>query len=153
MLKAFVARRQCLRRNWGWEGHCNRKRKWWWCFWGKERQNMKAECWRNKQWLSRDICNTHRHTHVVGMVAIYVFFVWVLWAPTHEPTYLSLLTSALCEGDIGSPTSIWSTPVQYVLVHVFSCTQFYRNFFSFVSSCSQKTQALLFLVWIICPYI
>lgn len=46
------------------------------------------------------------HTHAVGMVAIPVFFVCVLCAPTHEPTYLSPLTCAMCESDISSPTSI-----------------------------------------------
>lgn len=121
--KAFVARRRCLRRHWGWEGHWNRKRKWWWCCWGGERQNMKAECWRNKQWVSRAICSTHRHTHVVGMVAIYVFFVCVLWAPTHEPTYLSPLTCALWKGDIGSPTSIWAAPVCSMYLYMCSDVQ------------------------------
>lgn len=67
-------------------------------------------------------------THAVGMVAISVFFVCVLCAPTHEPTYLSPLTCVLylCTlRDISSPTSIQSPPPRcalYVSPGICACT-------------------------------
>lgn len=75
-------------------------------------------------------------THAVGMVAISVFFVCVLCAPTHEPTYLSPLTCVvyLCTlQDISSPTLIQSPPPRCALyvssvhvLHVHMCV-FHRR--------------------------
>lgn len=99
---------------------------------GRKAESVKAERRTNKLWVSRDICTTH--THAVGMVAIPVFFVCVLCAPTHEPTYLSPLTCVVClctlcvcvREILARP--LWFNPLLLcvcVCVHVHMCISLY----------------------------
>lgn len=80
----------------------NEKRKRWQRCWGGERRNIcESRASNETSYESAGTSATHTHTHAVGMVAIPVFFVCVLSAPTHEPTYLSPLTCyVLCVREI-----------------------------------------------------
>lgn len=73
---------------------------------------------RNELWVSRDICNTHSHTHTCSGHGCYSCVFCLCALCTHAWTHLPLPTNLLCvmcKRDISSPTLIFEPLIGWVV--------------------------------------